>query len=218
MYDVETKQIYPTLPSAPEEGDGAALGHRLKTIKEIEAFLDAEITARSRLHKKFKRCRTVTNYISHSLTTTTVIASAGGLGSILSGVGVPIAIALGVVGITTTLVQGIVKKIEGIYTIKSQKHNDICVTAQIILDGISIAISKAIQDGVIDHSEFQWIVHEKQRYLTKKQEIRSKAKKTVDEILEHQRQELIERGRQQGREEIAKKLVNGSDTPTASAT
>ncbi len=215
MYDVETKQIYPMLPSAPQD-DGAS--HRLKTIGEIEAFLDTEITTRSRLHKKFKRCRMVTTYIGHGLVTTTVIASAGGLGSILSGVGAPIAIALGVVGITTTLAQGIVKRIEGIYTTKSQKHNDICVTAQTILDGIAIAISKAIQDGSIDHDEFQWIVQEKQRYLTKKQEIRSKAKQAIDAILEHQWQELLEQGRQQGREEIAKKLVSSSDIPPARAT
>ena len=208
LYDTKSERIYPVLPSAPED-DGSL--HRLKTIKEIEAFLNDEVITRSRLHKKFKRCRVFTNYINHGLATTTVIASAGGIGSILSGLGAPIAIALGAVGITATLAQGITKRLESIYNTKSQKHNDICVIAQTILDGITISISKAIQDGTIDHSEFQKIGEEKQRYLTRKQEIRSKAKKVVSKITKAQREEILEVGRKEGREEVAKKLVKDLD-------
>ena len=210
MYDNKQERIYPDLrePSAPPDESQI---YRLNTIKEIEEFLNKEIVERSRLQKKFRQAEVITTYINHGLTATTVIATAGGITSICTGFGVPLSLAMGVVGLTTTLATTITKRLASIYTVKAKKHNDVCLTAQTILDGMMTILSKAIQDGSIDHHEFQKIVNEKQRYLIKKQEIRSKAKKNVSQITKAQREEILEAGRKEGREEIVKKLVQPSD-------
>ena len=163
----------------------------LQTIKEIEDFLNKEIVERSRLHKKFKHSRILATCINHGLTTTTVITSVVGVATIATGVGVPLSLALGCVALSTTLATVITKRLESIYNVKSKKHSDICMTAENILDGKTISLSKAIQDGSINHDGFRQIVNEKQRYLTKKQEIRSKAKKVVHEITVMQRKEYL---------------------------
>ena len=61
----------------------------------------------------------------------------------------------------SVITQGILNKTAQVYIQKAQKHHDIRLAAQTILDGISINISKAIEDGHIDHLEYQKIVQEK---------------------------------------------------------
>ena len=216
MYDIK-EQIYPVLPEPSAPSDETQI-YRLNTIKEIEDFLNKEIVERSRLQKKFRQAEVVTTYINHGLTATTVIATAGGIASICTGFGAPLSLAMGAVGLTTTLATTITKRLSTMYAVKYKKHNDVCLTAQTILDGITTMLSKAIQDGAIDHDEFQKIVTEKQRYLTRKQEIRSNAKKIVSQITAAQREEILEAGRREGRDEIVKKLVQPSDIQRVSAT
>ena len=210
------ERIYPDLrePSAPPDEIQI---YRLNTIKEIEAFLNTEIAERSRLEKKFKNCSSVTSYINYGLTATTIISGSGGIVSVATGIGIPISLGLGTISLVSSLTSGIVHKLSKIYYIKMTEHHDIAATAQTILDGIAILITKAIRDASINHEEFQQIVTEKQRYLTRKQELRSKSKKALIEIYAKQRQELLEQGRREGREEVAKKLVNNLDTPPAGA-
>ena len=51
-----------------------------------------------------------------------------------------------------------------------------------------------------------------ERYLKQKEAIRSKTKKTLRDLSELQKQQILEQGRKEGRQEIAKKLVDSSDT------
>ena len=214
-YDLDTGKLYPAIPSAPEEDEGQAF--RLKTIKEVEAFLNAEVVERSRLSKKFENCSSVTSYVNYGLTATTIITGSGGIACLTTGIGAPVALALGGISLVATVTSGITHRLSKIYTVKAKKHHDILVTAQTVLDGITLQISKAVQDASVSHEEFQQIVMAKQRYLAKKHELRSKSKKALKEIYQRERQQLIEQGRREGREEIAKKLVSNSDTPHAPA-
>ena len=212
-YDIDAGKLYPAIPSAPEEDEGQAF--RLKTIKEVEAFMHQEIAERSRLSKKFDNCSSVTSYVNYGLTATTIITGSGGIACLSTGIGAPIALALGGISLFSTLTSGFTHRLSKIYTVKAKKHHDILVTAQTVLDGITLKISSAVQDASVSHEEFSAIVNAKQRYLTKKHELRSNSKKALKEIYEKQRQDLLEQGRREGREEVAKKLVNSSDTPTA---
>ena len=216
-YDIKEQRIYPILnPSAPSDDDTQS--YRLKTIKEIQKYLDDEIIERSRLAKKFKQCRVISTCVHHGLTATTVIITASGIASLFSGVGTPITIILGMVGFGTTLTTSVSKRLESIYSAKYKKHDDICIVAQTVLDGISTQLSQSIQDGVISHQEFNVIIQKKKQYLDKKQEIQKINRKKIQSITKAQREEILEVGRKEGRDEIVKKLVQPSDTPHVTAT
>ena len=215
-YDIETGKLYPAIPSAPEEDEGQDF--RLKTIKEVEAFMHQEIAERSRLSKKFDNCSSITSYVNYGLTATTIITGSGGIACLTTGIGAPIALALGGISLASTVTSGITHRLSKIYTVKAKKHHDILVVAQTVLDGIILKISRAIQDASVSHEEFQQIINAKQRYLAKKHELRSKSKKALKEIYEKQRNELLEQGRRGGREEVIKKVVSNSDTQPARAT
>ena len=211
-YDID--KLYPPIPSAPEDDEGQTF--RLKTIQEVEAFMNTEITERSRLSKKFDNCSSITSYVNYGLTGITIITGSGGIVCLSTGIGSPVALALGGISMLSTVTSGITHRLSKIYTIKAKKHHDILVIAQTVLDSITLQISRAIQDASISHYEFQQIIAAKQRYLAKKHELRSKSKKALKEIYAKQRQDLLEQGRREGREEVAKKLVDNSDILHAS--
>ena len=93
---------------------------------------------------------------------------------------------------------------------KLKKHDKITVLAQTKLYSVHDTVSKAINDGHIDPTEFQRIIQEKQRYLILKQQIRQKTKKITQSINEEQRQTILNQGRKEGQNEIIKKLVSNS--------
>ena len=97
-----TEKLYPPLPSAPQHDDESHI-YRLKKIEEIEAFLQNEILERERLYKKFKRYSTSVRIVDHTLITTTVITSGGGVAALYTGVGIPISIALGSISICLSI-------------------------------------------------------------------------------------------------------------------
>ena len=215
IYNNEEK-IYPTLPTAPCEDESQSF--RLQTIKEVEAFLNHEIIERSRLSKKFSNCSSVASFINYGLTATTIVTGSGGIACLFTGIAAPFSLVLGGISLASTMVSGLTHRLIKIYTIKVKKHHDILVIAQTILDSVHLQISKAIQDASISHDEFQQIMNAKQHYLTKKHDLRSKSKKALKEIYDNERKELIEQGRKEGREEIAKKLVSTSDIQPANVT
>ena len=216
IYNREEEKLYPTLPTAPCEDETQSF--RLQTIKEIEVFLNQEIVERSRLSKKKSNCSSVLSYINYGLTATTIITGSGGIACLASGIAAPFFVVLEGISLALTVSSVISLRSIRIYTIKAKKHHDILVTAQTILDSITLLISKAIQDASISHDEFQQILNAKRHYLTKKQELRSKTKRALKEIRKNERKELLEQGRKEGREEIAKKLVSNSDIQPANVT
>ena len=198
--------LYPTLPTAPPD-----FNFRLENIRGVEEFLNAEIKERDHLQKKFKRCESTAKIVDTTLTAVTVVSAGSGVAAISTGIGIPVSIALGSLGLATSIVSSIVRKLIKVYAVKAKKHSDITVVAQTILDGITCLISKAINNGDISPEEFETIMKEKERYLTKKMEIRSKVKRIIHDITDSQRQDILEQGRQEGRQEIAKKLISPLD-------
>ena len=93
---------------------------------------------------------------------------------------------------------------------KTQKHHQIKLLAETKLDSIKTKISKALKDNYIDDTEFTNILKEKNRYMELKEEIRRKSKKNDTKMIEEERKKLIDLGRQQEREEIAKNLTKKS--------
>ena len=84
---------------------------------------------------------------------------------------------------------------------KQEKHDVIKVLAQRKSDGIANIISEAMQDGDISPTEFHKVLQEMEKYRKIKADIRNQAKAKVKQITKEQREELLEQGRKEAKEE-----------------
>ena len=217
MYDINQEKIYPSLPSAPKEEEDEAQVYRLRKIEEVEKFLRDEIRVREKLSKLNKRRATALAISDGSVISMITILEIGSIVCISSGVGSAIGIALAGTGVLLGLGVVVFHKTEKILNSKASKHEQIKLLARTKLDCISSLVSKAIEDTRISHEKYQFILKEVEHYRKVKQEIRSKSKKNIDKMTAEQREAILAHGRKEGREEIAKKLVENSDIRTASA-
>ena len=213
IYDNETK-IYPDLnPTAPQEPQT----YRLKKLTEIEAYLLNEIEVRERIAKKMKRFNTITGIVDTSLITSTVITGGISIAAFASGVGLPVGIALSGTSLLLSLATAITRKSFKIFTVKQEKHDAIKLLAQSKLDSITDIISQAMQDGDISPTEFRKVLQEVEKYLKLKADVRNQAKTKIKHIKEEQREELLEQGRKEAKEDFLQKIANSSVTPDVNA-
>ena len=70
-------------------------------------------------------------------------------------------------------------------------------------------ISQAMQDGDISPTEFQ-VLQEVEKDRKLKADIRDPAKVKTREITKEQREEILERGRKEGKEDFLRKIANTS--------
>ena len=76
---------------------------------------------------------------------------------------------------------------------------------------------KTVQDGDISPTEFHKVLEEVEKCHKLKADIRSQAKAKVKEITKEQREELLEQGRKEGKEDFLRKIANSSGTQGAYA-
>ena len=213
IHDNETK-IYPDLnPTAPQE----LKSYRLQKLAEIEAYLLNEIEVRERIAKKVKRFNTITGIVDTGLITSTVITGGISTAAFASGVGLPVGIALSGTSLLLSLATAITRKSFKIFTVKQEKHDSIKLLAQAKLDSITDIISQAMQDGDISPTEFHKVLQEVEKYRKLKADIRNQAKTKIKEITKEQREELLEQGRKEGKEDFLRKIANSSGTQGANA-
>ena len=206
IYDNETK-IYPDLnPTAPQEPQS----YRLQKLTEIEAYLLNEIEFREGTAKKMKRLNTITCIVDTSLITPTGITGEISIAAFSSGVGLPVGIALSGTSLLLSLATAITRKSFKIFTVKQEKHDAIKLLAQSKLDSITDIISQAMQDGDISPTEFHKVLQEVEKYRKLKANIRNQAMVKVKGITKEQREEILEQGRKEGKEDFLHKIVNTS--------
>ena len=102
-----------------------------------------------------------------------------------------------------------------IFTMKQEKHDAIKLLAQSKLHSIADIISQAMQDRYISSIEFHKVLQEVEKYRKLKADIRNQAKTKVRKITKEQREELLEQGRQEGKEDFLRKITNTSDKTSA---
>ena len=216
IYDNESK-IYPSLdPTAPPAPENPQ-AYRLAKISEVEAYLLGEIDERDRLAKKIQRFNTITSVLDTSLITTTAITGGISIAAFASGIGLPIGITLSATSLLLSLATTITRKTVGIFTVKQKKHEAIKLLAQSKLDSISDTISQAMQDENISPQEFHKILQETEKYRKLKADLRNQTKTKVKELTKEQREEILNQGRKEGREDFLRKIANTSSTQGASA-
>ena len=65
-----------------------------------------------------------------------------------------------------------------------------------------------MQDGDISPTEFHKVLQEVEKYRRLKVDIRNQAKAKVKEITKEQREEILEQGRKEGKEDFLRKIAN----------
>ena len=71
-------------------------------------------------------------------------------------------------------------------------------------------ISQGVQDGDISPTEFHKVLQEVEKYRRLKADIRNQAKAKVKEITKEQRQEILEQGKKEGKQDFLRKIANTS--------
>ena len=104
---------------------------------------------------------------------------------------------------------------ESLFTVKQEKHDPIKLLAQSMLDSIVNIISKAMQDRDISPTEFHKVLQELEKYRNLKADIRNQAKAKVKKITKEQREEILEPGRKEGKEDFLRKITNTSGSQGA---
>ena len=74
-----------------------------------------------------------------------------------------------------------------------------------------------MQDGDISPTEFHKVLQEVEKYRKLKADIRNQAKNKVREITKEQREEMLEQGRKEGKEDFLRKIANSSGTQGVNA-
>ena len=116
-----------------------------------------------------------------------------------------------------SLATAITRKSFKIFALKQEKHDAIKLLAQSKLDIITNIISQAMQDGDILSTEFHKVLQEVENYRKLKVDIRNQAKAKVKEITKEQREEILEQGRKEGKEDFLQKIAHSSGNQGASA-
>ena len=198
VYENKTK-IYPDLnPTAPQEPQT----YCLNKLSEIEAYFLHEIEVREEIAKKIKRFNTITGIVDTGLITSTVITGGISIAAFASSAGLPVGIALSGTSPLLSLATAITRNSFKISIVKQEKHDSIKLLAQSKLDSIANIISQAMQDGDISPTEFHKVLQEVEKYRKHKAYIRNQAKAKVKEITKEQREEILEQGRKEGKEDF----------------
>ena len=186
-------------------------------MSEVEAYFLNEIEVREQIAKKMKGFNTITGIVEMGLITSTVIIGGISIAAFASGFGLPVGIALSGTSQCLFFTTAMTRKSFKIFTVKQRKNDAIKLLAQTKLESISKIISQAMQDGDISPTDF----HKEQQGVEKcsrlKADIRNKTKAKIKEIMKEQREELLEQGRKEGKEDFLRKIVISSGTQGVSA-
>ena len=200
---------YPNLYPSLNEGRPSALDYRLNEVARLRDQLKAEVTIRKALHKKYSRAVNAVESLDVGATATGVVLGGVGTGLLATIIAAPaVPIILGVAA-GCGLVSAGTKVATRRLRLKARTHDQVRVLAESKLNSISGLVSKALEDGVISHDEFQTVANEAMRYATLKEEIRSAQKKRL-ELDEATKKELVARGRKEARHSFMQKLGVGN--------
>ena len=214
MTELKEKNLYPTLPDIRESPSAPAIddrghSHRLKVITDVLNFLEEESSKREAFSKKYFRAAKYVSAVDSILIGATVCAVVAAAALLVSGVGSPIALGLGISGATAGAISLFGNIVVRKTTIRAEKHLKIKTLASAKLDTIATHVSKALMDDFISDEEFKLIMEELNKYKAMKEEIRNNTKK---KLKEEEKESLIEMGRQEARESFRKLVEKNRNT------
>ena len=172
-------RIYPQVPL-----NGDPLNFRLQKSREALQNLEKEMRHYENVRKKYNRARGIFTKISVGSGVVSVILSASGLGTSLTGFGAVVGIPLGAVGGLCGGISvgcGVASKR---LSHKVSKHEQTVSLAKAKVNTIHDLVSKALQDNAISDQEFSLILAEVEKFEKLKLEIRQKYQKETEKKLD----------------------------------
>ena len=162
-----TEKLYPVLektPSAqltppPTPLIGSGHEYRLRSCQKILENIEVDAKHYSSTLKKYTRSRNIFSHLCGVTTGASVVLSASGVGTGVTVVGIPIAIALGALGGFCAMLGlgfGLASKN---MSKKVGKHVDNVARAKATIGAINAAVSKAMRDGVISDVEYKIVTN-----------------------------------------------------------
>ena len=189
------REIYPQLPS-----EGTGENFRLKQCADWLSLLEKDLQDCEKVYKKYKRARSALLNLSTGSGTLSVALCGGGLGTGLTGVGLPVSVALGVVGGVCALTSVATASLAKALSVKVSKHEKTVSVCQAKINTIKDVVSKSLTDNKISHEEFVLVKSEYEKYYEMKRSIREKNIKRLPQVDVKKMEEEI-------RAEILKKLA-----------
>ena len=174
---------------------------RLTKCSEILSSLEGQVAHYEKVRKKYNRARNIFVQVSATTGFLSVVLSASGLGTGLTGVGLPIGISLGalggIFGIASIGCGLALKRLSN----KVSKHEQTVALAKAKSNTISSLVSKALTDNNVSDSEFALIMAEKEKFNVLKREIRQEFRKEEEKKID------MNKLRAQIKSELMKKLT-----------
>ena len=167
------KEIYPQLPLT-EGNTQTGDNFRLKQCADWLSCLEKDLQDCEKVYKKYKCARSTLLNMSTGSGTLSVALCGGGLGTGLTGVGLPVSVALGVVGGFCALTSVVTASLAKAVSKKVSKHEKTVSVCQAKINTIKDIVSKALTDNKISHEEFVLIKSEFEKYYEMKRLIREK--------------------------------------------
>ena len=155
-----TEKLYPVL-EAPPPSPLIANGHeyRLRSCQKILENIEGDAKHYSSTLKKYTRSRNIFSHLCGVTTGASVVLSASGLGTGMTVVGIPVAVALGSLGGLCGMLGlgfGLASKN---MSKKVAKHVDNVARAKATINSINSVVSKAMRDGVISDVEYKIVTN-----------------------------------------------------------
>ena len=154
-----TEKLYPVLETPPTPNEWSGHEYRLRSCQKILENIEADAKHYSSTLKKYTRSRNIFSHLCGVTTGASVVLSASGVGTGVTVVGIPIAIALGALGGFCAMLGlgfGLASKN---MSKKVGKHVDNVARAKATIGAINAAVSKAMRDGVISDVEYKIVTN-----------------------------------------------------------
>ena len=168
------KEIYPQVPSDDTGDKPSGDTFRLKQSVNWLAQLEKDLQEREKIYKKYNRVRGALFNVSTGSGTLSVAFSGGGLGTGITGVGLPVAVGSGVVGGICALTSLVTASMAKVISKKVSKHEKILALCQAKINTIKHIVSKSLVDNRISNEEFFLVKSEFENYHDMKRSIREK--------------------------------------------
>ena len=154
-----TEKLYPVLETPPTPLIVSGHEYRLGSCQKILENIEADAKNYSSTLKKYTRSRNIFSHLCGATTGASVVFSASGVGTGVTVVGIPIAIALGALGGFCAMLGlgfGLASKN---MSKKVGKHVDNVARAKATIGAINAVVSKAMRDGVISDAEYKIVTN-----------------------------------------------------------
>ena len=168
-------ELYPQLPQQDVDKN-----FRINQISRQLQEHEKELENREIIYKKYNRARKLFLNTSTGTGTLSLLLGASGLGTGLTGVGLPIAVSLGAIGGVCAIMSVISGTFAKLVSVKVSKHEQTLAICRAKLNTIKDVISKALEDGTISHEEFLLVKNEIEKYNRMKRSVRRKFVKERD--------------------------------------